>query len=139
MKTFYYYFRFEITWKYMVMMRYMVTPLIFWLDDDDIATYDVLVICLFLMVYQCHLSSKPNTFIGMELYIQVSLIAKYSDRFKQSASRDVFWVRVQTLCINIGNKYNTMLIRNTIHFFLLLRLVSAKYAGPISGTHLVSL
>ena len=43
------------------------------------ATDDVVAICLFLTVLQYDLRSKP-IFTGMEFSIQVSVIAKYSDR-----------------------------------------------------------
>ena len=78
------------------------------------------------MVLQYVLRSKLGTFTGMEFSMQVSLIAKYSDRL-MIVSADVLSV------------LPTVLIRNLYQILLLGRLVSATDAGPISGTHLVCL
>ena len=53
------------------MLRYMETPPVLRLDDDHIATDEVVAICLFLAVLQYDLRWKPGTFSGMDVSIQV--------------------------------------------------------------------
>ncbi|GFX01767.1 hypothetical protein TNCV_2921531 [Trichonephila clavipes] len=62
----------------LLMLPYMATVPALRLDDDDIATDDVVDICQRLAVLQYDLRSKPGTFIGMESSLQVTLIAKFS-------------------------------------------------------------
>ncbi|GFV68767.1 hypothetical protein TNCV_694351 [Trichonephila clavipes] len=64
----------------LLMLRYIVTPPALRLDDDDIATDDIVTICLRLAVLQYDHRSNSSTFTGMESSIKVSLVAKKSNR-----------------------------------------------------------
>ncbi|GFR32416.1 hypothetical protein TNCT_366791 [Trichonephila clavata] len=72
------------------MLRYMATSPALQLDDGDAATGDVVAIRLLVVVLKYDLRIKSDTFTGMESSIQVSLIAKESDRLMMESVRDVF-------------------------------------------------